>query len=61
VFLGQWIDTPVALKYCKRTGEIEEFMEEIRLIVYAQSVTNITKREKMKRKTIFNVQFFSLF
>jgi hypothetical protein len=60
VFLGRWIDTPVALKFCKTTGDIEEFMKEIRLIVYVQSVTNITKREK-NEKTSFNVQFSSLF
>jgi hypothetical protein len=34
VCLGKWNAAPVALKLCKKKGKIEEFMREIKLMMY---------------------------
>jgi hypothetical protein len=34
VCLGKWNAAPVAFKFCKKKGKIEEFMREIRLMMY---------------------------
>jgi serine/threonine protein kinase len=33
VCLGKWISAPVALKFCKKKGKMEDFMNEIRLMM----------------------------
>jgi hypothetical protein len=32
--LGKWNAAPVALKFCKKKGKIEDFMREIKLMMY---------------------------
>jgi len=39
VCLGKWNKAPVALKYCRRKGNIDEFMKEIRLMLYVISIS----------------------
>jgi hypothetical protein len=34
VFLGKWNSAPVALKFCKKKNKIEDFMREIKLMMY---------------------------
>jgi uncharacterized membrane protein len=34
VCLGKWNSAPVALKFCKNKGNIEDFMREIKIMVY---------------------------
>jgi hypothetical protein len=34
VCLGKWNAAPVALKFCKKKGNIEDFMREIRLMMF---------------------------
>jgi serine/threonine protein kinase len=34
VCLGKWNAAPVALKFCKKKGKIEDFMKEIKLMMY---------------------------
>jgi serine/threonine protein kinase len=34
VWLGKWNDTPVALKFCKSKSQNEEFMNEMKLMMY---------------------------
>jgi serine/threonine protein kinase len=34
VCLGKWNGAPVALKFCKKKEKIEDFMKEIRLMMY---------------------------
>jgi hypothetical protein len=33
IFLGKWNTAPVALKFCKNKGKIEDFMKEIKLMM----------------------------
>jgi hypothetical protein len=35
IWLGKWNSALVALKFCKNKGEIEDFMREIKLMMYA--------------------------
>jgi predicted Ser/Thr protein kinase len=32
--LGRWIDAPVALKFCKLTSNIDNFINEIKIMMY---------------------------
>jgi LPXTG-motif cell wall-anchored protein len=34
VCLGKWNAAPVALKFCKKKGNLEDFMREIQLMMY---------------------------
>jgi len=34
VCLGRWREAPVALKFCKNKGKVDEFMNEMRLMLY---------------------------
>jgi predicted Ser/Thr protein kinase len=33
VYLGKWRSIPVALKFCRQKGKIEDFMKEVKLMV----------------------------
>jgi predicted Ser/Thr protein kinase len=35
VCLGKWNNAPVALKFCRNRGSIEDFAKEIRVMMYA--------------------------
>jgi len=41
IYLGKWYETPVALKFCKNKGKIDEFMSEIKLMVNLPSHPNV--------------------
>jgi predicted Ser/Thr protein kinase len=34
VCLGKWNAAPVALKFCRKKGKLDEFMHEVRLMMY---------------------------
>jgi hypothetical protein len=34
VYLGRWNDAPIALKFCRNKGNIDEFNSEIKIMVY---------------------------
>jgi predicted Ser/Thr protein kinase len=34
VCLGRWNDAPVALKFCKQRGKLDDFMSEVKIMVY---------------------------
>jgi serine/threonine protein kinase len=34
VCLGRWNTAPVVLKFCKKKGQMEDFINEIRLMMY---------------------------
>jgi hypothetical protein len=34
VCLGRWNDAPVALKFCRKKGSIEDFISECRIMMY---------------------------
>jgi predicted Ser/Thr protein kinase len=34
VFLGKWNDAPVALKFCRNNVKIEEFIFEVKVMMY---------------------------
>jgi len=35
VCVGKWRAAPVALKFCKNKGKLDEFINEIKLMLYA--------------------------
>jgi serine/threonine protein kinase len=37
VCVGKWNAAPVALKFCKKKGKMEDFMREIKLMMYVSS------------------------
>jgi predicted Ser/Thr protein kinase len=41
VCLGKWNAALVALKFCKNKGKLDDFMKEIRLMVYVVSEFDI--------------------
>jgi predicted Ser/Thr protein kinase len=34
VYLGKWNNAPVALKFCRKKANIEDFAKEVRVMVY---------------------------
>jgi predicted Ser/Thr protein kinase len=34
VCLGKWNDAPVALKFCRKKSDIDDFMSEVRIMLY---------------------------
>jgi predicted Ser/Thr protein kinase len=38
VFFGKWNDAPVALKFCRNTLKTEEFISEIKVMMYVSFV-----------------------
>jgi predicted Ser/Thr protein kinase len=34
VCVGKWNGAPVALKFCKKKGSVEDFMKEVKLMLY---------------------------
>jgi serine/threonine protein kinase len=38
VCLGKWNETPVALKFCKSKGKTEDFMREMKLMMYVTDI-----------------------
>jgi hypothetical protein len=34
VCIGKWNGTPVALKFCRKKGKLDEFMQEVRVMMY---------------------------
>jgi hypothetical protein len=34
VCFGKWNGAPVALKFCKKKGSVEDFMKEVKLMMY---------------------------
>jgi predicted Ser/Thr protein kinase len=32
VYLGKWSGAPVALKFCRKKGKIDEFIKEVKLM-----------------------------
>jgi len=43
VYLGKWHSAPVALKFCKNKGKIEEFMKEVKLMVELPPHPNVVQ------------------
>jgi serine/threonine protein kinase len=43
VCLGQWNAAPVALKFCRKKGNLEDFMREIRLMIKLPSHPNVVQ------------------
>jgi hypothetical protein len=43
VYLGKWNNIPVALKFCKNKGRIEEFMNEVKLLIEVPPHPNIVQ------------------
>jgi hypothetical protein len=37
VCLGKWNGTPVALKFCRKKGRLEDFIQEVKTMMYAFS------------------------
>jgi predicted Ser/Thr protein kinase len=42
--LGKWNAAPVALKFCKKKGKIEDFMKDIKLMMYVSNDISILIR-----------------
>jgi predicted Ser/Thr protein kinase len=40
VYAGKWNGAPVALKFCKRKGDSEEFLKEVKLMLYMFFIFN---------------------